>query len=77
MKNTRRRWNNEQAYVGRISGLHGIPGQLDWNIVDSCKGVGMMLNKRDILLMAGTSILIVIATELMIWAITGYGVWTR
>ena len=33
-----------------------------------------MLNKKDILLMIGTGVLIVIATELMIWAITGYGI---
>lgn len=55
--------------------MHGIPGQFDWNTVDCCGGVGM--NKKDLLLMAGTSIMIVVATELMIWAITGYGVWTR
>ena len=34
----------------------------------------MMLNKRDIALMIGTGILIVIATEMIIWAITGYGI---
>ena len=33
-----------------------------------------MLNKRDIALMIGTGIMIVIATELMILAITGYGI---
>ena len=36
-----------------------------------------MLNKRDVALMIATGIMIVIATELLIWAITGYGIITR
>ena len=36
-----------------------------------------MLNKRDVALMLATGIMIVIATELLIWAITGYGIITR
>lgn len=37
----------------------------------------MMLNKTDIAVMIGTGIMIVIATELTIWAITGYGLLTK
>ena len=34
----------------------------------------MMLNKTDVLLMLATGMMIVIATECLIWAITGYGI---
>jgi len=37
----------------------------------------MMLNKRDFLLMLGTGAMIVIATECVVYAITGYGIWAR
>lgn len=37
----------------------------------------MMLNKKDILLMLATSVMIVVATECVIYAITGYGIWGR
>lgn len=37
----------------------------------------MMLSKRDVLLMVGTGLMIVIATECVVYAITGYGIWTR
>ncbi len=67
------RCNHEQAYVGRISTMHGIPGDIVFIITFLCGGVGMMLNKKDILLMLATSIAIVIATECVIYAITGYG----
>lgn len=36
-----------------------------------------MLNKKDILLMLGTGAMIVIATECVVYAITGYGIWGR
>lgn len=36
-----------------------------------------MLNKKDILLMLGTGMMIVVATEMVVYAITGYGIWTR
>lgn len=50
----------------------GIPGQLVFITVILCGGVGMM-TKRDLLLMFGTGVAIVIATECVIYAITGYG----
>jgi len=31
----------------------------------------MRLNKQDVLLLVGTGLLIIMATELLIWAITG------
>lgn len=37
----------------------------------------MMLNKRDVLLMLGTGMMIVVATEMVVYAITGYGIWVR
>ena len=51
----------------------GIPSQFVFITVVLCGGVGMMLTTKDILLMIGAGIGIVIATETMIWAITGYG----
>lgn len=49
----------------------GIPGQLVFITVVLCGGVWIMLNRKDVLMMLGTGIMIVIATEMMIWAITG------
>ena len=37
----------------------------------------MMLSKRDFLLMLGTGLMIVVATECVVYAITGYGIWNR
>lgn len=36
-----------------------------------------MISKRDALLMLATGMMIVVATESLIWAITGYGFWWR
>ncbi len=36
-----------------------------------------MISKRDALLMLATGVMIVIATECVIYAITGYGIWAR
>lgn len=36
-----------------------------------------MITKRDALLMLATGLMIVIATECVIYAITGYGIWAR
>ncbi len=57
--------------IGNGIGIHSP--HLGWDVVGR-KGVWMMLNKRDIALMIGTGIMIVIATEMIIWAITGYGI---
>ena len=51
----------------------GIPGQFVYITVVLCGGVGMMLTTKDILLMIGAGIMVVLATESFIWAITGYG----
>jgi len=48
-----------------------VPGQPDRITFVLCGGVGMRLNKQDILLMVGTGLLIIMATEMLIWAITG------
>ena len=55
----------------------GIPGQLVFITVVLCGGVGIMLNRKDVVLMIATGIMIIIATELFIWAITGSGVLYR
>ena len=36
-----------------------------------------MISKKDALLMLGTGVMIVIATECLIYAITGYGIFGR
>ena len=36
-----------------------------------------MITKRDALLMLATGVMIVIATECIVYAITGYGIWAR
>lgn len=36
-----------------------------------------MITKRDALLMLATGLMIVVATECVVYAITGYGIWTR
>ena len=36
-----------------------------------------MITKRDALLMLATGVMIVIATECVVYAITGYGIWAR
>ena len=55
----------------------GIPGQLVFITVVLCGGVGIMLNRRDVVLMIATGIMIIIATELFVLAITGSGVLYR
>ena len=48
-----------------------IPGHIVLVTVVLCGGVWIMLNRQDVLTMIGTGILIVIATEMVVWAITG------
>ena len=55
-------------HVGDGIGIH--PADLGRFLPDS-KGVGIMLNRKDVLIMVGTGIMVVVATEMMIWAITG------
>ena len=71
------RWHDERLHsersrndycIGNGTGIHRA--DLGRNVLD-CKGVGIMLNRRDVALMIATGIMIVIATELFVWAITG------
>lgn len=54
-----------------------IPGQPVCIVTDLCGGVWMMLNRRDVLLMLATGLMVVVATECLIWAITGCGILLR
>lgn len=36
-----------------------------------------MISKKDAILMLATGMMIVIATECLVYAITGYGIWNR
>ena len=42
-----------------------------WGVHLNSEGDGMRLNKEDFMLMLATSVAIVVATEMLIWAITG------
>ena len=63
--------NNDKKGIHRkrndVVGISGHP--VRWDGL-GCEGDGM-LNRRDVALMIATGILIVVATECLIWAITG------
>ena len=71
MKNLRR-WQNEQTYVRRVGVVCGISSEFVPFIVIRGGDVWMM-SKRDMAYMLAVSVMIVIATELFIRAITGSG----
>lgn len=49
----------------------GVPSKSVFIIVVLCGGVWVMLDKKDVACMLATGIMIVIAMEVFIWAITG------
>ena len=78
IKNTkRRRLHDERLHSEPGTDADGIGNGIGIHradlgrILPDCKGVWIMLNRKDVLMMIGTGIMIVIATEMMIWAITG------
>ncbi len=76
MQNEERNDKPGRNVDGTWDGIGIHRADLGW-VLHHSKGVWMMLNKRDVLLMLATGLMIVIATECVVYAITGYGIWTR
>lgn len=49
----------------------GVPNESVFIIVVLCGGVWIMLDKNDVACMLATGVMIVVAMEMLIWAITG------
>lgn len=49
----------------------GVPNESVFIIVVLCGGVCIMLDKNDVACMLATGVMIVVAMEMLIWAITG------
>ena len=73
----RRRWHDERFHSEQGRNADGIGNGIGIHradlgrILPDSKGVGIMLNRKDVLMMIGTGVMIIIATEMMVWAITG------